>query len=415
MGGSASGGDGSGGELPTCDPNTGNQNDGDANIDFDTEYQVIRGFGGVNMVGGPGIPSWETIFDMPPEAVDTAFGVDDGDLGLTILRIRVPYDQTKWQDEVATAKRASDLGAIVFATPWSPPTSMKSNGSLVGGELMESAYGTYADFLVAFRDYMQEQGVPIYAISVQNEPDIAVSYESCDWTSGQIVDFLSSQGSRFGDTKLIAAESFNFNHSITDPILNSATAEPQVDIIGGHIYGGGLADYPLARNKGKEVWMTEHFTESSNDGNVWPLALDVAKELNDSMKANFNAYVWWYIRRSYGLINDDNQVTKRGYLMSQYSRFVRPGAVRIGATNPSANDVHVTAYKHDGKLVVVAVNLSSQQQDITLDLFGGCVQGFAKYTTSGTKSAANEGDTTVSDNKAAVKLDGQSATTFVSY
>ncbi len=409
-GGSATGGTGggTGGALPTCDPNTGNASDGDANIDLDTEHQNISGYGGIN------VPGW--IDDLTAEQADTAFGNGSGQIGMSLLRVRIPYDAAEFELEVPTAVRAVSHGAKVFATPWTPPASMKSNNDIVGGSLEPASYADYANHLLSFRDFMEENGVELEAISVQNEPDIDVDYESCDWNGSQFVSFLTAHGSKFGNTKVIVAESFNFNRSMTDQILNNGAAEAQVDIIGGHIYGGGLSDYPLARNKGKEIWMTEHYTDSSaNSANSWPGSLSVGKEIHDVMAANMSAYVWWYIRRSYGLLTEDGKVSKRGYLMAQYSKFVRPGFRRIGATKPSASQVYVTAYKDDaGKVVVVAVNMSGSAQNIDIDVYNGCVASFAKYTTSGSKNVANDGTVTVTDNKASVSLDAQSVTTFVS-
>ena len=231
---------------------------------------------------------------------------------------------------------------------------MKTNGSNVGGRLSTSSYGAYADHLISFRDHMESNGVPVYAISVQNEPDIAVSYDSCDWSPQEMISWLTGQASKFGDTKLMVAESFNFNHAATDAILNDSTAAGLVGVIGGHIYGSGLNDYPLAREKGKEVWMTEHYTDSDNDANAWPNAFNVATEIHNCMAANFSAYIWWYIRRSYGPISENGQVSKRGYMMAQYSKFVRPDFVRVDASVSGMNSVRITAYKDGGNLVVVA-------------------------------------------------------------
>lgn len=416
-GGGTSAGAGAGaseGEFAACQPNMGSQHDGDVNVVFCVEYQRIRGYGGINIPGAPDIPSWETITDLTPEQVDTAFGQGEGQMGLSILRLRLSYDASRWESELPTAQRAAALGATIFASPWSPPIHMKSNHDLVGGHLNPTSYGEYAEHLLAFRDYMHANDVPIDALSLQNEPDIRVDYESCDWTPAQLVTFLSEQGGRFGDTKVIAAESFNFNHATTNPILQSADAEPHVDIIGGHIYGGGLADYPLARELGKELWMTEHYTDSDNDANDWAHAFAVGKEVNDAMKANFSAYVWWYIRRFYGLITDDGQISKRGYLLAQYSKFIRPGAIRIRATDPSARGVEVTAYKDGQRLIVVAVNSNRAPEDITIDIHPGCVASLTQYTTSETKNLTRHGVVEVLDSRAQVTLDPQSVTTLVS-
>jgi O-glycosyl hydrolase len=212
----------------------------------------------------------------------------------------------------------------------------------------------------------------------------------------------------------MASESFKFNHALTDQILNDTTAAGFVSIIAGHIYGAGLVDYPLARTKGKEVWMTEHYTESSNSGDAWPLALDVGTEIHKNMAANFSAYIWWYIRRSYGPILENGKVSKRGHIMAQYARFVRPGFTRIGASTPSASGLNVTAYKNGSQVAVVVVNTSSSSQTTTLNVRNGCVESFAKYTTSGTKNVAKETSVTLSANSASVTVDAQSVTTFVS-
>jgi len=59
------------------------------------------------------------------------------------------------------------MGATIIASPWSPPASMKTNNNLVGGELSEDAYDDYAAHLKSFVDFMANNGVPIYAVSVK--------------------------------------------------------------------------------------------------------------------------------------------------------------------------------------------------------------------------------------------------------
>jgi len=392
-------------EVCNIIPNAGSVTDGDANIDVSVELQRIAGFGGMD--GG-------FYAELTPDQIDTAFGNGPGQLGLSIIRIRIPEAQNGFGTSLAAASRAFQLGATVIATPWSPPANLKSNNSTTGGSLNVASYGAYANHLLSFRDFLQANGVPLYAISVQNEPDIQVTYESCDWTSNQLIDWISGQGSKFGDTRLMAPESFNFSRQFTDPILNDPAASAQVDIVAGHVYGGGLADYPLARQQGKEVWMTEHFTESANSANAWPLALDVGTEIHNIMSANFSAYVWWAIRRGYGLLTEDGVVSKRGYLLAQYSKFIRPEYVRVRSTQPSNASVGVTAYKGANRVVVVALNRSDQPQTINLDVFNSCATSFSRFTTSVSKNVANDGTVALDNSRATVTLDGQSVTTFVS-
>jgi O-glycosyl hydrolase len=374
-----------------------------ATIDLTSEKQYIRGFGGAN------IPGW--IDDLTPDQVDKAFGNDPGQIGFSILRVRIPFDALNFDQEVPAAVRAKSHGAIVIASPWTPPPEMKTNNNIIGGRLEVSSYGDYADHLNSFADYVSSNGASLYAISLQNEPDVQVTYESCDWTPEEMINFLINHGPEFGSVKLIVAESYNFDKSMTDPILNNAEAESQVDIIGGHIYGGGLSDYLLARSKGKEVWMTEHGENTT----TWSAALETGKEIHDCMVANFNAYIWWYIRRSYGPIIESGNISKRGYVMSHYAKFVRPGFTRVDATTSPAANIHVTAFKNGTDAVIVVINRNSSSGNLEFILQNGTVTSFTKYTTSGSKSMNNDGTISVSGGTFSTTLDAQSITTFTTF
>ena len=312
------------------------------------------------------------------------------------------------------AQLAKAKGATLFATPWSPPAYMKTNNSLISGRLSPTYYPDYATHLLNFAAHMQSSGAALYAVSVQNEPDWDPNYEGCQWNSSEFINFLASQGARFGTLKVMAPESLNSSKSLADPILNDANAAPQFDIVAGHLYGVSPSDYPLARSKGKELWMTEHFTDNS-DANDWAKAMPVALELHNSMVANYSAYVWWYIRRSYGLLTEDGAVSKRGFIMSQYAKYIRPGYTRIAATEKPYADVFVTAYKNSsGKLVVVAVNNGTSQRQVQLQLAAGSASAFVKYRSSASTSNEYAGQYTVTNGTATAWIDPSSVNTFVS-
>lgn len=380
-------------------------------VKVNDEKQTIRGFGAATVFDPPGVAELTT------SDYDKLFGSSAGQIGLSILRIRVATDASYRTKELNRAKQAIARGAIVIACPWSPPASMKTNNNLVGGSLKTDSYQDYANYLNDFADYMATNNAELYAIGVQNEPDIQVNYESCDWTAVQIRDFFRDYGSLITSTMVISPESYNFNHTTTDALLNDDGAASNVDIIGGHIYGGGLADYPLARTKNKEVWMTEHFTDSQNSGNDWPLALDVGKEIHDCMTTgSFNAYIWWYAKRYYGPLDEDGTITKRGYIMSNYARFVRPGYVRVDATaNPRA-DIYVSAYTGNGKTVIVAVNTGTSNISQQFALEGTMVTSVTPYVTSETENLAPKAPVNLNTDIDAFKftLPAKSVTTFVS-
>lgn len=378
-------------------------------INAATEYQTITGFGGMNGAG------W--INDLTSSQVETSFGTGNGQLGLSILRLRIDPNSANWNTQVPTAVRAYQMGAKILATPWSPPAYMKTNNSLIsGGKLKTEYYDEYATHLLNFADFIARNGAPLYTISVQNEPDWHPDYESAEWSGDDFVSFLNSQGSRFGSNlKVTVGESVGFSKKFTDPVLYSSTAVQHADIIAGHLYGAVPQDYPLARSKGKEVWMTEHYTDSKNDADLWPLALDVGTELHRSMTANFNAYIWWYIRRSYGFIKENSQVSKRGYIMSQYARYVRPGYKRIGATETPYSDVSVTAYKGpNNKIVLVAVNAGTSSRALNLTLQNATIGNFVKYSTSATLNVGYGGTTKLNNGTATVYIEPQSVMTLVS-
>ncbi|HEX2143390.1 MAG TPA: glycoside hydrolase family 30 beta sandwich domain-containing protein [Glycomyces sp.] len=315
--------------------------------------QIILGFGGMNHT------AW--IADLTAAQRDTAFGNGNGQLGFSVLRIPVHEDRANWSREVATARRAIEHGAKVIASPWNPPASMTESFS-GGKRLRYDQYGAYAQHLNAFSTFMRDNGVNLYGISVQNEPDYAHDWTA--WTPSEIVRFLRENAGSL-NTRVIAPESFQYRKNLSDPILNDPQALANVDIIGAHLYGTQNADfpYPLFRQKGggKELWMTEVYHPNSSDSaDLWPQALDVGEHVHRALVyGRFQTYVWWYIRRSYGPMREDGRISKRGANMAHFSKFVRPGHQRITATaNPSSN-VFITAFKSGSTIVIVAVNKNS--------------------------------------------------------
>lgn len=377
-------------------------------VNFNNPHQQIDGFGGMNA------PGW--VADLTTEQATKAFGNGNGQIGLSIMRMRISPDSNQWYKQVPTAKLAYSYGAKLLATPWSPPAYMKTNNNVNnGGKLETQHYWGYTDHLMDFASYMGSNNAPIYALSIQNEPDWHPDYESCDWSGSDFVNYLNSQGSRLDPSlKIVAPESLGFNPVLADQILNNPTASRNVDIIGGHLYGVKPKNYPLALQKGKKLWMTEHYTDTDN-ANDWNKAMDVGLELHQSMVANYSAYIWWYIRRSYGLLTEDGNVSKRGYVMSQFSKFIRPGDVRIDATESPEANVYVTAYKNNsGKLVIAVVNRSGSSKRLDFTLQNGTVGSMTKYVTSASKNVVYGGKYQVSNNRFTAYADGWAVMTFVS-
>ena len=167
---------------------------------------------------------------MTANEIETAFGTEDGQLGFTILRLMIEPNGASWSQNVLTAMKASDMGVLIFASPWNAPTGMLET---VNGlkRVIHDRYEDYAYHLEEFNYFMESKGVPIYAISVQNEPDYG---DWTRWTAQEMLTFMKDYASIIG-TKVMAPESFQFRRGMSDPLLNDSLACANLGIIGGHI------------------------------------------------------------------------------------------------------------------------------------------------------------------------------------
>ncbi|MEU8575339.1 glucuronoxylanase [Streptomyces asoensis] len=381
-------------------------------IDASATRQTIRGFGGMSHAAWAG--------DLTAAQRDTAFGTGDERLGFSLLRIPVPEDRAAWSRDLATAKRAVELGASVIASPWNPPASMVEtfvHGSQTNARrLRYGMYAAYAQHLNDFTTYLRNNGVPLYGISVQNEPDYAQDWTW--WTAAEMVRFLRENAGSIG-TRVIAPESFQYLKNMSDPILNDPAALANVDVIGAHLYGTPFANfpYPLFKQKGagKELWMTEvYYPNSTDSADLWPQALDVGEHLHRAMvEAEFQAYIWWYIRRSYGPLREDGRISKRGAAMAHFARFVRPGYVRVEATAQPATGLFVSAYRGGGSTVVVALNKGTAATSQQFTLVNGAASSVSSWLTDASRNVASQGTTGVANGSFAAALPARSVTTFV--
>lgn len=368
--------------------------------------QVIQGFGCATVFSPPNTTA------LTSEEFDRLFGSGNGQVGLNFLRIRIASDDAWRTVELNHARAAIQRGAKVFASPWSPPPRMKTNNSIIGtnGKLIPDSAGAYAKYLNDFALYMAANGAALYSVSVQNEPDWAPDYEGCVWTATEMRDFLKNHGALISATRLMAPELVNNNQTYVNTILSDDGAVANLDIVGTHLYGGGIVENQLAKTKGKEVWMTEHL-----DTNITHTAnINTAVEIHDCFtKANFSAYIWWYGKRFYGLIGQDGVVTKRGYMVSQFARFVKEGAVRLGSTPNSRSEVLVSAYRNGTKKVVVAINKGSADIKQTISFQGASASTIIPYLTSSSKNAEQGTSISVSNNSFVYTVPAQSVVTFV--
>ncbi len=381
----------------------------DCIIDSSTTYQTIRGFGGMNH------PEWAG--DLTESQRETAFGNGADQLGLTVCRVFVNSDSSAWSRALATAKAAQAKGATVFASPWNPPDSMcetfTKSGDADAKRLKKSSYAAYAQHLNNFVKYMKDNGVNLACISIQNEPDWGFDWTW--WTEDECVDFLANYADQI-DCPVMSPESFSYRKSYYEKILANSKANANTDYWGTHFYGTSRAnmDFPVLENDNREIWMTEVYTDSKQDADVYPLALDVSENIHNGLVVgNMNAYVWWYIRRSYGPMKENGQISKRGYCMAQYSKFIRPGDVRIGCTESPASNVFISAYKNkDGQIAVVAINKSDSEYTQNFK-FSETVSEVDRYRTSANENLAFTDNLNTSNSSFQAQLPAKSVSTFL--
>ncbi len=416
------------------------------NVNVGEEHQVIRGFGG--MVHN----QWQGGKGLSDEDARLAFTNGDGGIGLNTLRIPVNESSNLFGNEVEAVKSARKYAGddfLLFATPWKSPYAKDNQ------HVAPENYQAYTDYVNSFVKYMKDKGMPLDAISIANEPDWCSEW-AC-WSVDEVYNYTkgyADQLRKYG-TKVISHESFSYAYdwnnktkkAMYDKVLNDPAALKNWDILGAHFYASDASmgdlffQYTLADQKGVERWMTEHYTESQGSGNDWRVmrntgdqanqnkldtvrAMDVAYDIHRALVVgNFSQYTWWWIRRSYSFIMDGNnaklnvpaseigKITKRGYIMSQFARFIRPGALRVGATvNPEA-EVYASAYKSkngDSTTVVLVNRDYKNAKTVTVNIKGADVKTVHVYTTSESKNAKYEGELDVINGSVTVKMESGS-------
>ncbi len=393
---------------------------GMCNIYTNKTHQMIRGFGGIDL------PEWQG-YSLSDAELARVFGNGDGQLGLSVLRVYVNPDKNQWNKCLKTAQYAAKNGATIFATPWEPPSNLAESGGNNGKlHLPSRNYGAYATHLNDFGNYMKQNGVNLYSISVQNEPDF--SKEWTYWSPYETTDFLANYGDKITSTRVMSPETFQYQaytqggRSYYENILNNSKAMANCDVFGTHFYGTprNKMDYERLEKCGKEIWMTEVYVPNSNanSANNWPEALDVAENIHNGLvMGNMSVYTWWYIKRSYSLIEQSGSngaITKRGYMMGQYSKYVRPGDFRIDCTESPDSNLLISAYKHsDSQIEIVAINKSSSDIQQQFNVDGRSITDVDRYRSSQSENFAKTADLTHETSTFWANLPGKSVSTFV--
>ena len=418
---------------------------GASTVDWNNVHQRIDGFGASSAYDG----TWNTA------EADLLFSTNNNityqsatynGIGLSLLRNHIVWaNTTSASDTPSTAettimKLAQARGARVWSAPWTPAVGFKSTNDIYdakpitnpvnGGTFLGSGNNitnlNYASQLANYVAAMKSQGINLYAISVQNEPDASVnSYDACQWTGAQIHDFVTNLFSALaakgvGSTKIILPESQNWSdpHSLAGPAMGDPTVAANVDIIACHNYDGADGPANLVKNNfGKALWETE---VSQLGGETSDIANGVyyAQRIFLFMTvAQANAWHYWWIVPSgseTGLMTQNAGTTKRMFAVGNYSRFVRPNFNRINATSTQPSAL-ISAYKDSTSpafaIVVVNTNVATDVIQ-TFNLNNFTAASVTPWITSSTLSLAQQTAVNVTNSSFTYTVPAMSVVTF---
>lgn len=314
--------------------------------------------------------------------------VDDGDISLQSfsidhdLKYRIPM--------IRRANETAGRTLPLFASPWSPPAWMKDNNNMLkGGKLLPEFYPAWASYFVKFIQGYEQQGIPVWGITVQNEPMATQTWESCIFTAEEERDFIRDHlgpalwKSNLNEKKLIA---WDHNRDLiyhrASVILGDPEASKYVWGIGFHWYESwtGAPIYDNVKRVSdafpdKPLLLTEacNFPFSWDTFNQWHWG----ENYGESMINDFNngAVAWTDWNMLLDETGGPNHVgnfcfapvhAKTGegtlhymnsyYYIGHFSKFILPGAKRISCS-PSRAQLMSTAFMNpDGTIVVVVMN-----------------------------------------------------------
>lgn len=400
-------------------------------IDPRRTFQTFMGIGGAITDAAA-----ETLAKVPPakqkEIIDAYYDAEKG-IGYTLARTNihscdfssgsytyvsegdkelrsfsVEHDR-KYRIPMIKRAMAAARGTIkLFGSPWSPPAFMKDNNDMLhGGKLKPEFRQAWANYYPKFIKAYEREGVPVWGVSIQNEPMATQKWESCIFTDEEERDFLKNhlgptmRAQGLDDRKLIIWDhNRDLIYQRVSTVLNDPEAAKYVWGIGYHWYepwsGGDMMfdNVKLVNDTfpGKNLIFTEGCADSFDRSklNDWTLGERYGRSMIHDFNCGTVAWTDWNVLLDetggpnhvqnfcFAPVHTDTQngeivYTNSYYYIGHFSKFIKPGAKRI-ASSPSRSSLLSTAFVDpDGRIVTVVMNRGEKQVDYHLWLNGQAV------------------------------------------
>ena len=380
-------------------------------VEDDFEYQTIRGFGGA--LTESAAVTWAKLpAALRRKVVELCFDPKKG-LGYTLARVHMnscDFSLGNWSCDdtpgdfalrdfsvahyreailplVAAARKAAGRPLWILGSPWSPPAWMKSNGKMnEGGTLRPECRDAWALFFAKFAKALAREGFPLSAFTVQNEEKARQTWDSCVWTPGETRDFvrdhLGPALAKAGLAKRIGLYFWDHNKERTleraRVLLGDPRAAAFVAGIAVHWYSG---DHFEQLRMFKERWPEKDvlFSEcccsihEGTDADPWRQGEMYAHDIVGNLEGGMTRWLDWNVLldaqggpNHVGNFCDAPLRTDAAcrrllvrpswHYIAHFSRFLRPGAVRVGCSRWTSAVEAVAARNADGTFAAVLLN-----------------------------------------------------------
>ncbi|MGZ8223046.1 MAG: glycoside hydrolase family 30 protein [Methylobacter sp.] len=316
----------------------------------------------------------------------------DGDVDLKHFSIE--HDRQSLIPMIREAIDVSGGKLKLFASPWSPPAWMKTNGMMNnGGKLKPEYRQAWADYYVRYIQEYGHEGIPIWGLTVQNEPEATQTWDSCIYTGEEERDFVRDYlGPTLHDAGLGNVKVIVWDHNRdrlferAKAVLDDPKAAHYVWGVGFHWYCGDHFDNVQLTHDAypdKHLIFTEGCQEAGPHLGSWDTGERYARSIINDLNRWTEAWVDWnMVLDETGGPNHvgnfcsapiiaDTQAGEIRYQSSYYyighfSRFIRTGARRVACAK-TLDSLEATAFLNcDGSLIVVILNRTEQMIDFVL-------------------------------------------------